>query len=89
MFLTMLDHEGHTWKVELQALPGDEDRGLLEFAFSRRPAGEAPERLAWRVSDESLDALSGGGTEVSEDLLRRQLVLAIEVAGRGRAVRAG
>ena len=89
MFLTMLDHEGHTWKVELRALASDEDRGLLEFAFSRRPAGEAPERLAWCVSGESLEALSGAGTEVSEDLLRRQLVLAIEVAGRGNTVRAG
>lgn len=89
MFLTMLDHDGLTWKVELRALAGEEDAGLLEFAFSRRPAGEGPERLSWRISGESLEALSESGMEVSEALLRRQLVLAIEVAGRKDAVHAG
>jgi hypothetical protein len=80
MFLTMLDHGGHTWTVELRAIPIDDGPGLLEFSFSRAGAEGEQLRLTWRVSGESLEALSEQGMEVSEDLLRRQLGLALAEA---------
>ena len=88
MFLTMLDHDGGTWKVELRALGAGECPGELEFAFSRTGATPDPERLSWRISGESLEKLSDAGTGVSEDLLRRQLVLALEGAVAASAVAA-
>lgn len=88
MFLTMLDHDGRTWKVELRSLAAEESSGVLEFAFSRRAAPGEPECLSWRITGDSLEELSCEGTAVSEDLLRRQLAIALEVARTGGSVAA-
>jgi hypothetical protein len=80
MFLTMLKHAGHTWTVDLRVIPAEEGPGLLEFSFSRAGVGNEGVRLTWRVSGDSLEALSEKGMDVSEDLLRRQLDLALAEA---------
>jgi hypothetical protein len=77
MFLTMLEHAGHTWTVDLRVIPAEAGPGLLEFSFSRLGAGDAGIRLTWRVSGDSLEVLSEKGMDVSEELLRRQLDLAL------------
>jgi hypothetical protein len=77
MFLTTLDHGGWSWTVELKVIPREDDPGLLEFSFSRPAPDGTQARLTWIVSGSSLEALSRDGVEVSEDLLRHQLSLAL------------
>lgn len=77
MFVTMLDHAGWSWMVELNVVPNGEELGLLEFVFTREAPEGMPSRLAWVVSDVSLEALSRDGNDLSEDLLRHQLSLAL------------
>lgn len=80
MFLRTLDYEGHTWAAELRVIPSAEGARLLEFSFSRAVSGGNQFRVTWRVRGDSLEALSEQGVDVSEDLLRRQLVLALAEA---------
>jgi hypothetical protein len=77
MFLTILEHAGHSWTVELRIIPTEEGSRLLEFSFFRAGVGSEGVRLTWHVSGESLEALSEQGVDVSEELLRRQLDLAL------------
>jgi hypothetical protein len=80
MFLKTLEHAGLTWEVDLRVVPSDEGTaGYLEFSFARR-SGDEEVCLAWHVSDESLEAIAEKGIDVSEDLLRRQLDLALAEA---------
>lgn len=75
--MTTIEHAGWTWTVELNVVPREDKPGLLEFAFTRRAPEGVPTRLTWLVSGKSLEALSRNGNEMSEDLLRHQLCLAL------------
>jgi hypothetical protein len=79
MFVTHLEHEGHTWAVELRRTSDSRSRGAetLEFLFSRTGATGDTVRYTWQVSGESLAVLSEQGIDVSEDLLHRYLGLAL------------
>lgn len=77
MFLTRLDYEGAIWTVELTVTPDPDLAGLLEFAFSRAMPGGESTRVTWTVGNTSLEALAREGAEVSEELLREQLALAL------------
>lgn len=72
MFLTMLDHGGHTWMVELRAMPDTDGLGSLELSFTRSGVAGDELRLTWRVASQALQSLSEKGVDVSEELLRRQ-----------------
>jgi hypothetical protein len=81
MFLRMLEYEGYTWAAELSVVPIVEGAPMLEFSFTR-PAVEGEDfRVTCQVRGEPLEALSEHGIEVGEDLLRRQLALALAMAG--------
>jgi hypothetical protein len=80
MFLTVLDHEGLTWTVDLKVVPVSEQPGTPEFSFTRPgPAGES-RRFTWQASGDALEALQEAGVEVSEDLLCHQLTLELAEA---------
>jgi hypothetical protein len=77
MFLRMLEYEGCIWAAELRVAPVLEGAPMLEFSFTG-PAVEGKDcSITWQVRGDSLEALSEHGVEISEDLLRRQLVLAL------------
>ncbi|MQA89805.1 MAG: hypothetical protein GEU90_06170 [Gemmatimonas sp.] len=80
MFLTMLEHGGRSWVVDLKAIPETEGLGTLEFSFSNTAADGLQLRLTWRVTGKALQVLSQQGANISEDVLRRQLDRALAEA---------
>lgn len=81
--MTMLDYQGQTWKVELRAIPKTDGVGTLEFSFVQAGVGDDEVRLTWTVASHALQALSKEGVDMSEELLREQLELAL---AEGRTV---
>ena len=78
MFLTTLEHEGEVWTVDLRVVSHENRPASLEFSFVSGPTREgSSRRLTWRISGDTLGALSRDGVDVSEDLLRRQLSRAL------------
>lgn len=75
MYLTTIEHEGHSWRVELKVTSGAETPGTLKFSFVRADTGGTPS-YTWHVPTELADALHLEG-RLSEEVLRRQLESAL------------
>ncbi len=77
MLLTTIAHQGREWTVHLTVVPEGSQPAALEFAFRRTEEDGEETTCTWKVTGEALDALYEEGNQLSEALLREQLVLAL------------